>query len=1466
MFATERDLPVALWIDTPALGDTIAAIPTLRKLSKAFENKPLTVFTSNPSLFDGHPLVYQALHSDEPKDGYKLYHTFWPLVGKTYDLTGSKVEFRHSNTEIRQFHAMSLGFSLTTEELETDLYCEEELDLGIEDYVLIHPTHTWPTRTWEQAKWQELVDRLNAKGIPVVAVGKDSAEVGTFSVQKPVMNIDIKVGLNLLNDPRTNIAALRWMMNHKAKVVVTMDSGILHVAGTTDVDIIQLGSSIDPKLRAPWRKGSQDYKYQYVAGGCDIFCSSNMRYNSRVHGSIHGVPPQINCLEDKTTFECHPTVDQVFNQIIKLYSQRELFKLGPKLDIDPSRIAIMSIYNDAFEGIANYTIHDNFKRYCNLHGYSLEAIKSEGVVNGRTVHWDKLHFTKELLNSGKYDYVFFIDADCLFMDMTKKIEHFIDQDHFLWIANHDQVPDMKIFNGLGQGLISAQFLFKRCEDTFKFIDDVLAAVETIDIVNKFDYEQRQFRISANKPEFKQGVKVFPENYFNTFWYNDSPFVNYYSNGALQNIWKPGDFIVHVTGSVSPMKRRIQVLSDLSFFAGGHLFNFEYVNDLLKFKTSDTINGIEIQIQDTNGTYKYQFDKLKKEDEHILNLKLSGATKIHAYIGTELIGAMFLDLPIRIQHMEKAYITHTTENYDDITLNLIRSIKEFSNIPTVVFTIDYDASEELRSLAKCIRIDKNLPNLEEGDFINTGENIYVNRSSYRTYMALSSKIEAMIEACDFIQEWVYLDGDCIVNSNIDDLFNYPNEEEYPLATKGPQEYVMFTDGDGNIVRGNPFSDIDGNGRDNTKSLEWPLMEYFNMQPEQRSTYYKTTNILLGKATQKAFLLEWQRLRDELPTKLDHNYYLPFHEETIYNVLVWGRTNKGLPMVYINVQGPESVEHFFKYQGGRKILSEFYTHPGEHNEIKVFHGEKRKEQADKIVQIIKNRMRKKRLLYIAPHLSTGGMPQFLQTRVEAMLKADEYEVFVLEYNQYATEYVVQRNRIQNLLGDRFFTIAHLNDVDDVTRGKKTIEVISQIKPDLIHIEESPEAFDSFNRVNPSVLTWLYDSNHDWRIIETCHNIWFNSENKEYMPDGMMYCTPYHPTDNFKRLEILNIPSQIVTYPLYDHIPSNEQKLLMKQHIGMDPNKIHVLNIGLWTSGKNQAEGVEIARIAEEQFPGKFQFHFVGNQAPNFQEYWQPVMQNLPANVKIWGERGDTKAFMVACDAFMFNSTWECSPLALREAISHGMVTFSRNLPQYLDTFTPYIIPFSNDLTENASTLIQRLTGTEELFGTFTLPKDDFARFQQQHLHFYGHMLSQPKGFLVPADSEAPEFKGRLEHPGSLRLHVDVLSPGKWSAEFYDMSNDELVHRADGLQQGHWYGLTRRWHTDWLVKVLHNGKLYTELQWTLEDKECYVQFETGSLGDTLSWYLQPRTGSLTMSGTLNTTFSSSINLKTISPVQLP
>lgn len=799
---------VAICIDTPALGDTLAAIPTLRKLAKAYGSQ-LIVFSSKPFLFENHPLVLKALKLDDPlrnDPSLKVYRTFMPIVGKAYDLRGEHVEFRSSNMDIRQFHAVSLGFSLTQDEMEIDLYIERERDLGISDYVIIHPTHTWPTRTWDQIKWQALVDRLNAEGIPVVAVGRDSHEVGTFSVDKPVMQLDIKLGVNLLNDPTNDPAELRWMMNHKARAIVTMDSGLLHIAGTTDVNIIQLGSSIDPKLRAPYRKGSQDYKYKYVGGGCDIFCSSNMKYNVKEHGTIQAIPPQIYCLENKPTFECHPSVDQTFNAVLDLYD---------------------------------------------------------------------------------------------------------------------------------------------------------------------------------------------------------------------------------------------------------------------------------------------------------------------------------DLPLDQ--------TYTTNNMSD---------------------------------------------------------------------------------------------------------------------------------------------------------------------------------------------------------------------------------------------------------------------------------------------------KKKLLFLAPHLSTGGMPQFVLKRVEAMLKVPDYEVHLIEYTQYSNIYNVQRDQLIELLGDRFHTIGFLNSLDITERGQRLIEKIETINPDIIHIDECPESFDGFNKLDQSAMDWLYDK--PWKVVETCHNIWFNPGDKINDPDMYAFCTPYH----LETFETRGGLKPVIEYPIIDKRPSTLEKAKSRGKLGLSIDKIHILNVGLWTSGKNQAEGVDIARIVEANYPGKYHFHFVGNQAENFEQYWGPIMNKLPDNVTVWGERTDVDTFMSACDAFMFNSTWECSPLALREAIGHGLITFSRDLPQYKDMFTPYIVPFTDDLHENVDQLIKTLQSSKAQGKN--IPAQELERFTQQHIEWYQQVLETPRGPKVAPSHRTPRW--RLEYQDGPKLTIEEAGSEALRAEFWD--GTDLVWQATDLKTDHWYKPARNWWTEWTLKLYSNDQLIHTETLSLEGQALTVVMASSSLGDTLSFMGQLHT----------------------------
>ena len=295
-----------------ALGDTLAVTPTLRKLYQSY-NKKISIATHHPELFKNNPYVDNVFTemNDFIRNEYETFISF--NVG--YHPNG--VCYKHNAMDIRQFHAVNLGFMLTKDEMSMDYFPDEmePIENLPEKYVLIHPVQNWNSRTWDAKKWQMLTKILNERGIAVVSVGKDSSELGGSNVDKPVFNFNIDLGLNLMN--KTSLSQT-WHLINNSMCFITMDSGLLHLAGTTDVEIIQLGSSINPEFRSPFRNGSQDYKYHYVLGGCGLHCASDMKYGVREWQSIQGIPSLVNCLERKETFECHPTIFSVYNKVLEI--------------------------------------------------------------------------------------------------------------------------------------------------------------------------------------------------------------------------------------------------------------------------------------------------------------------------------------------------------------------------------------------------------------------------------------------------------------------------------------------------------------------------------------------------------------------------------------------------------------------------------------------------------------------------------------------------------------------------------------------------------------------------------------------------------------------------------------------------------------------------------------------------------------------------------------------------------------------------------------------------------------------------------------------------------------------------------------------------------------------------------------------------------------------------------------------
>jgi len=316
-YETSTTTDVYYLIHAISFGDVLASTPTLRYLSQSHQS-PINVVTHNRGVFDNNPYIKNILTFDEynklnvPSNSIK-YESF-TSAGRQ---DGRGIEKKFGHIDIRQLHAMDLGFQLPPENLHYD-YQPNSMELDIQlptDYVVLHVTNNWANRTWDYRKWYDLIQWLSDRKIFTVLIGFGHKELVHQSISDVPLEKQCPSFTNVYGLDLTNQGTMgdMWHVINGAKCIVTMDTGPLHLTGTTDTHIIQLGSAVHPAYRAPYRNGSQNYKYNYVGGECNLFCNSNLKYNVKEWGHINAVPPQNGCSENYSEFKCHPHVSDVTN-------------------------------------------------------------------------------------------------------------------------------------------------------------------------------------------------------------------------------------------------------------------------------------------------------------------------------------------------------------------------------------------------------------------------------------------------------------------------------------------------------------------------------------------------------------------------------------------------------------------------------------------------------------------------------------------------------------------------------------------------------------------------------------------------------------------------------------------------------------------------------------------------------------------------------------------------------------------------------------------------------------------------------------------------------------------------------------------------------------------------------------------------------------------------------------------------
>ena len=297
---------------------------------------------------------------------------------------------------------------------------------------------------------------------------------------------------------------------------------------------------------------------------------------------------------------------------------------------------------------------------------------------------------------------------------------------------------------------------------------------------------------------------------------------------------------------------------------------------------------------------------------------------------------------------------------------------------------------------------------------------------------------------------------------------------------------------------------------------------------------------------------------------------------------------------------------------------------------------------------------KLLCIAPHLSTGGLPQYLTKKIE-LLKG-EFEIYLVEWSDCTGGIlVVTRNKVVKLVdSDKFYTLKE--------NKQELIDIINNVQPDIVHLEEIPEFFMDFE-----IAKQIYTENRIYKIVETSHDSSYDTTQKKFFPDKFMFVSQWQ-INQYKNIDV---PKVVVEYPIeYIERPDRTEAL---QKLGLDPNKKHILHIGLFTPRKNQSEFFAYAKALPQ-----YEFHCVGNQADNFKHYWEPLMNDKPNNLTWWNERTDVDAFYQAMDLFLFtsrgtNNDKETMPLVIREAVSYQIPILIHNLPVYLNYWDDYNVNY-------------------------------------------------------------------------------------------------------------------------------------------------------------------------------------------------
>lgn len=267
-----------------ALGDVVLATPIIRRLRRENPEAHITVHTACPDVFLDNPYI-NAMNVNG------VWDRFIDL-----DLAYERRPHYHI---VDAYMLEAFGDQGDATDKQQCMFTHDarrpELD---GPYVVLHaPMLGWRSRVLPMAFWDAVAAGLRQAGLTPVFVGRrpDYADGAIGS-------LDFRDQLPL--------GSLRTLMQG-AVCFAGMDSGLLHIAGTTEVPIVGVFTCARPEFRLPYRGGVLGYACEAVTP--DLSCL----------GCLHDRPPPVTTLacprgDTACTGSAAPRPEQVIEAVLRM--------------------------------------------------------------------------------------------------------------------------------------------------------------------------------------------------------------------------------------------------------------------------------------------------------------------------------------------------------------------------------------------------------------------------------------------------------------------------------------------------------------------------------------------------------------------------------------------------------------------------------------------------------------------------------------------------------------------------------------------------------------------------------------------------------------------------------------------------------------------------------------------------------------------------------------------------------------------------------------------------------------------------------------------------------------------------------------------------------------------------------------------------------------------------------------------